>query len=247
MSSFHSETTTGPRVAHTGSLARMYRAFRPPPVARDRRWLAIFVVLIGLNAAFHGKLINDFNIPGSDVQKATDLINAKFGGQKGAALRVVVAAPPGQRLDTPARAGGDPADARAPGRRRSTRSTDARRTSADHRPAGRGARTSSRRTAGSRSSTCSTTRRVQAPARRHRRRRGQDAVDRRQGRHRRPVHRRGRERAADAGPVRHHRPDRRVHHPDDPVPGARPDRRSRCSSPSRRWPGRSCCCTWPPG
>jgi RND superfamily putative drug exporter len=64
-------------------------------------WLAILVALVGLNVAFHGTLINDFNIPGSDVQKATDLINAKFGGEKGAALRVVVAASPGQRLDTP--------------------------------------------------------------------------------------------------------------------------------------------------
>src|SRR5438876_32532 len=67
-------------------------------------WLGIVVVLIGLNAAFHGKLINDFKIPGSDTQKATDLITAKFGAQKGAALRVVVAAPSGERLDTGARA-----------------------------------------------------------------------------------------------------------------------------------------------
>src|SRR5262249_17785281 len=37
-------------------------------------------------------------------QKATDLINAKFGAQKGAALRVVVAAPEGQRLDSAANA-----------------------------------------------------------------------------------------------------------------------------------------------
>ena len=63
-------------------------------------WLVIFVSLIVLNVAFHGTLVNDFNIPGSDVQKATDLINAKFGGQKGSALRVVVAAPEGQSLDS---------------------------------------------------------------------------------------------------------------------------------------------------
>jgi putative drug exporter of the RND superfamily len=90
-------------VAHAGGLARMARAFAHHPWRVIGAWLAIFVVLGGLNAAFHGTLINDFNIPGSDVQKATDLINAKFGAQKGAALRVVVAAPPGQRLDTPQR------------------------------------------------------------------------------------------------------------------------------------------------
>src|SRR2546421_12880656 len=92
------------RLAHTGALASMASHFAHHPWRVISSWIGIFVVLIGLNAAFHGKLINDFNIPGSDVQKATDLINAKFGGQKGAALRVVVAAPPGQRLDTPARA-----------------------------------------------------------------------------------------------------------------------------------------------
>src|SRR2546421_3994291 len=91
------------RLAHTGALASMASHFAHHPWRVISSWIGIFVVLIGLNAAFHGKLINDFNIPGSDVQKATDLINAKFGGQKGAALRVVVAAPPGQRLDTPQR------------------------------------------------------------------------------------------------------------------------------------------------
>jgi putative drug exporter of the RND superfamily len=91
------------KLAHTGGLARFagFCARRPWRVVGG--WLGIVVVLIGLNAAFHGKLINDFKIPGSDTQKATDLIDAKFGGQKGAALRVVVAAPPGQRVDTPAR------------------------------------------------------------------------------------------------------------------------------------------------
>jgi putative drug exporter of the RND superfamily len=101
--SLDSDTNARRRVAHTGSLARMYGRFARHPWRVIAAWLAIFVVLGGLNAAFHGKLIDEFKIPGSDVQKATDLVNAKFGGQKGAALRVVLAAPHGQRLDTPAR------------------------------------------------------------------------------------------------------------------------------------------------
>jgi RND superfamily putative drug exporter len=91
------------RIAHTGSLARFAAACARRPWRVVGSWALVFVVLIGLNAAFHGKLINDFKIPGSDTQRATDLINAKFGAQKGAALRVVIAAPPGQRLDTPQR------------------------------------------------------------------------------------------------------------------------------------------------
>src|SRR5215831_19728704 len=91
------------RIAHTGTLAHIAGACARHPWRVVLGWVSIFVVLIGLNAAFHGHLINDFKIPGSDTQKATDLIDAKFGGQKGAALRVVLAAPPGERLDTPQR------------------------------------------------------------------------------------------------------------------------------------------------
>src|SRR5689334_5480737 len=91
------------RIAHSGGFARWARFCANHPWRVVSTWIGIFVVLIGLNAAFHGELVNTFTIPGSDVQKATDLINAKFGGQKGAALRVVLAAPQGERLDTPQR------------------------------------------------------------------------------------------------------------------------------------------------
>ena len=66
-------------------------------------WLAATVLLIVLVAGFHGSLANEFSVPGTDFQKATDLIKAKFGAQDGAALRVVMAAPPGESLDTPER------------------------------------------------------------------------------------------------------------------------------------------------
>ncbi|HST19059.1 MAG TPA: MMPL family transporter, partial [Gaiellaceae bacterium] len=88
------------RIAHSGSLARVAGACARHPRRVVFGWVGVFVALIALNAAFHGHLINDFKIPGSDTQRATDLIDAKFGGQKGAALRVVLAAPNGERLDT---------------------------------------------------------------------------------------------------------------------------------------------------
>ena len=90
-------------IAHTGALARWAGHCAHHPWRVVITWLGIVVVLIGLNVAFHGKLVNDFKIPGSDTQKATDLINAKFGGERGAALRVVVAAPDGESLNTPER------------------------------------------------------------------------------------------------------------------------------------------------
>ncbi len=88
------------RIAHAGGLARLAGACARHPKRVIFGWLGAFVVLILLNGAFHGKLINDFKIPGSDTQKATDLINAKFGGQKGAALRVVLASQNGRPLDS---------------------------------------------------------------------------------------------------------------------------------------------------
>ncbi|HEX6763044.1 MAG TPA: MMPL family transporter [Gaiellaceae bacterium] len=91
------------RIASTGALAAVAGACARHPGRVIAGWVSVFVLLIGLNAAFHGKLINDFKIPGSDTQKATDLIKAKFGGHKGAALRVVLAAPAGERLDTSGR------------------------------------------------------------------------------------------------------------------------------------------------
>jgi RND superfamily putative drug exporter len=92
------------RIAHSGGLARLAGACARHPRRVVFSWLGVFVALIVLNGAFHGKLINDFKIPGSDTQKATDLINAKFGGQKGSALRVVLASQNGQPLDSSATA-----------------------------------------------------------------------------------------------------------------------------------------------
>ena len=148
------------RVAHTGALARVAGACAAHPRRVIVGWLSVFVLLIGLNAAFHGKLINDFKIPGSDTQKATDLITAKFGAQKGAALRVVVAAPAGRRLDG---AAGEAAIqkmlAAGTGSQRSLDET--KNDLADiSSPLAAGSDRSSRRAAASRTSTSSTTRRA---------------------------------------------------------------------------------------
>jgi putative drug exporter of the RND superfamily len=91
------------RIARSGGLASVARACAQHPWRVVGGWIVVIVALIGLNVAYHGTLVNDFKVPGTDFQKATDLINAKFGGEKGAALRVVVAAPHGETLTTPER------------------------------------------------------------------------------------------------------------------------------------------------
>jgi RND superfamily putative drug exporter len=87
----------------TGGLARLARWFAYHPWRTIFGWVAIIVVLVGLVATVGGSLKDEFDIPGSDTQKATDLIESKFASEQGGVLNVVFAAPVGERLDTPQR------------------------------------------------------------------------------------------------------------------------------------------------
>ena len=91
------------RIAHSGALARWASHCAQHPWRVVGTWFGVVAVLVVLNIAFHGTLVNEFKVPGTDFQKATDLIDAKFGAQKGAPLRVVIAAPEGETLNTPER------------------------------------------------------------------------------------------------------------------------------------------------
>ena len=94
----------GRRAAHerlaTGALARWTRACAVHPWRVVLAWLGIVVVLIGLVATVGGGLRDEFEIPGSDTQRATDLIEQEFATEQGGVLNVVFAAPEGERLDT---------------------------------------------------------------------------------------------------------------------------------------------------
>jgi len=87
----------------TGALARWMRACANNPWRVVVSWIGIIAVLIVLVATIGGSLRDEFSIPGSDTQKATDLIKAEFASEQGAVLNIVMAAPEGERLDTPAR------------------------------------------------------------------------------------------------------------------------------------------------
>jgi putative drug exporter of the RND superfamily len=95
------------RAAHerlsTGALARWSRANASHPWRVILSWLGIVVLLVVLVGTVGGSLKDEFEIPGSDTQKATDLIEAEFAEEQGGVLNLVFAAPPGQRLDTPER------------------------------------------------------------------------------------------------------------------------------------------------
>ena len=87
----------------TGSLASWMRACASHPWRVVLAWLGIIAALIVLVATVGGSLKDEFEIPGSDTQKATDLIESEFASEQGAVLNLVFAAPVGEKLDTPER------------------------------------------------------------------------------------------------------------------------------------------------
>ena len=87
----------------TGAFARWARLSAAHPWRVVGAWIAIVAVLIGLVVTAGGSLRDEFDIPGSDTQKATALIESEFAAEQGSVLNVVFAAPRGERLDTPAR------------------------------------------------------------------------------------------------------------------------------------------------
>jgi RND superfamily putative drug exporter len=95
------------RAAHerlaTGGLARWTRACATHPWRVVGASLGVIALLVVSVMAFGGSLRDEFEIPGSDTQKATDLIKSEFASEEGSVLNLVFAAPPGQRLDTPER------------------------------------------------------------------------------------------------------------------------------------------------
>jgi putative drug exporter of the RND superfamily len=93
------------RAAHerlsTGALARWARFCATHPWRLILGWLGIVVILVALVATVGGSLRDKFEIPGTDTQRATDLIESKFASEQGSVLNIVFAAPEGQRLDAP--------------------------------------------------------------------------------------------------------------------------------------------------
>jgi RND superfamily putative drug exporter len=95
--------TNGRRAAHerlsTGALARWTRACTSHPWRVVGAWVGIIALLVVLVGTVGGSLRDEFEIPGSDTQKATDLIEKEFASEQGGVLNVVLAAPKGERLD----------------------------------------------------------------------------------------------------------------------------------------------------
>src|SRR5690349_9017034 len=61
-------------------------------------WVALLVVVAGCALAFKGPTSTSFSIPGTEGQRAIDLLNKKFPGTGGTTATIVFAVPAGQTL-----------------------------------------------------------------------------------------------------------------------------------------------------
>jgi RND superfamily putative drug exporter len=64
-------------------------------------WLAVLVVFGALAAFAGGRVSDSLTVPGTESQRALDLLDREFPGAGGAAARIVFAAPPGHKLTEP--------------------------------------------------------------------------------------------------------------------------------------------------
>ena len=64
-------------------------------------WLVVLGLVIASASAFGGQFSTKFEVPGTESQRAQDLLHEKYPGAGGASARVVFAAPGGERLTDP--------------------------------------------------------------------------------------------------------------------------------------------------
>jgi putative drug exporter of the RND superfamily len=84
---------------HRGALARLARACALHPKHTIAFWVVLLAVVIGSNAIFGGRLVNEFTIPGSETQQAADLLKSRFPAGAGDSATVVFTSPAGLRND----------------------------------------------------------------------------------------------------------------------------------------------------
>lgn len=85
--------------AKEGALARLARACASHPRRTIAVWIALLVVAVGSSATFGGRLVNEYTIPGSETQQATDLLKARFPANAGDSAMVTFTSDQGLLTD----------------------------------------------------------------------------------------------------------------------------------------------------
>jgi RND superfamily putative drug exporter len=86
--------------AKAGALARLARACASHPRRTIAVWVALLVVAVGSSATFGGRLVNEFTIPGSETQQATDLLKDRFESLSGDSAMVTFTSDTGLLTDS---------------------------------------------------------------------------------------------------------------------------------------------------
>jgi putative drug exporter of the RND superfamily len=97
----HTSPNDGRYRPATGALASFARKCASHPRRVLGIWFVTTLALIALVVVAHGTLVNEFKLPGSDTQRATDLLESKFPAQNGSALTFVFRAKPGDKITSP--------------------------------------------------------------------------------------------------------------------------------------------------
>jgi RND superfamily putative drug exporter len=81
--------STSPAKAQAGALSRFVRACAQNPKKTIGVWLLLVIAIVGIKAAWGGRLVNNTSNPGAESQQATDLLESKFPQVSGDAARIV--------------------------------------------------------------------------------------------------------------------------------------------------------------
>jgi len=93
-----SPTVTAGSPRHEGALSRLARACARHGWRTIAIWVVVAVAIVGGSATIGGTLVDEFTIPDSDAQRATDLLEQRFPQQSGESAQLVFAVPEGQTL-----------------------------------------------------------------------------------------------------------------------------------------------------
>ena len=86
------ERTSGADRQETGLLAALTRATAHHPWRTIGVWILLIIAIVFSSRAFGGPLVNDFTIPNSDAQRASNLLQSHFPKQAGDSAQVIFSA-----------------------------------------------------------------------------------------------------------------------------------------------------------
>ena len=89
------ERQPGVERRQTGLLAALTRATARHPWRTIGVWIVLIIAIVAASRAFGGPLVNDFTIPNSDAQRASNLLQTHFPKQAGDSAQVIFSAPAG--------------------------------------------------------------------------------------------------------------------------------------------------------